>query len=263
MKLMSEAQSNAKLAKTLDKHNVIIGSLTLRPADLSGYNVCPWASDGCKAACVLEFAGRSSFHNIRDSRAAKTRRFFEDRVNFVADLKSDLAFLVRKGKRLGLDVYVRLNVASDIAWEKEVPELFTEFPTIKFYDYTKGIHRLLKGSLPANYQLTYSWNENSKPHQVAKVLDKGMNVTCVFDTHYSHARIDELPESYELGGKSYGVVDGDESDLRHTDFDGKGVIVGLHGKGGKARVIEGVESGFILPTIGGVSMKKEEKVLTV
>ena len=39
-------------------------------------------------------------------------------------------------------------------------------------------------------------------------------------------------------------------DIRTAEFDGSGVIVGLRGKGGRKKVKEGVQSGFILETGG-------------
>ncbi len=37
---------------------------------------------------------------------------------------------------------VRLNDTSDLSWERLHPDLFTEFPNIQFYDYTKLYKRM-------------------------------------------------------------------------------------------------------------------------
>ncbi len=149
----------------------------------------------------------------------------------------------------------RLNVASDLPWERIDPTLFSAHPSIRFYDYTKGAVRLL-GDLPANYTLTYSWNELSSPAAVVSILERGHNVAMIFDTIYqpSQGRVDTLPQSRRLPGTDsrFRVVDGDVSDIRLPELDGRGAIIGLRGKGGRDIVATGVADGFILPTIRGV-----------
>lgn len=249
MKLLSTAESNRKLIKSIG-YGYLVSGLSLRPADLSGFNVCPWATKSCKAACVLEHAGRGNMPNVRDARDRKTVRLFEDRQGFLADLHKDLGALERRAEKLGLVALVRLNVASDIAWERIDSTIFTAHPAIKFYDYTKGAKRL-NDTLPANYHLTYSYSEESDPVVVDTLLGQGYNVAMVFDTEYnpSHGKVGALPETKG----SFNVVDGDKHDIRLPETDGHGVIVGLRGKGGKAIVLEGVRGGFIQPTIGGVA----------
>jgi hypothetical protein len=254
-KLLSKAESNEKLAKSTGRW-ILNCSLSLRPADLSGYNVCPWSTQACRNACVLEHAGRGNMPNVRDARDVKTVRFFEDRTQFLADLHADLSTLERQAKRKGMTPCVRLNVASDIPWERIDATLFTSHPSIQFYDYTKGIKRCLS-KLPSNYTLTYSYNEESNPNDVASVLDAGINVTVVFDVVYNPAHNDVRPliEAWTIPGtdptRRFAVIDGDVHDLRLAELDGKGVIVGLRGKGGEAIVLQGVRGGFIQPVPGG------------
>lgn len=252
MRLLSKAESNTKLAKSGGR-GYLLASLSLRPANLSGREVCPWRTPACTKACVLEHAGRGNMGNVQDARDAKTDRFFDDRAGFLADLHTDLRALERKAAKLGLVPAVRLNVASDLPWERIDPTLFSDHPTIRFYDYTKGVSRFM-GQLPPNYALTYSFNELSDHAAVAAVLAGGGNVCVVFDTVYKPAQgvIDPLPTSHTIGGFTATVVDGDDHDIRLPELDGRGVIVGLHGKGGRAIVAEGVADGFIVPVAGGV-----------
>ena len=76
MKLLTTG--NPKLMKG-EKKGYLSFVLHLAPADLSGYNVCPMASDGCRAAC-LNTAGRGGIFKpgtttnaIQDARIRKTR----------------------------------------------------------------------------------------------------------------------------------------------------------------------------------------------
>jgi hypothetical protein len=255
MRLLSAAEANTKLAKSGGR-GYLLASLSLRPANLSGREVCPWRTPACTAACVLEHAGRGNMINVRDARDVKTDRFFDDRQAFLADLHQDLRSLERAAARQNLVPAVRLNVASDLPWERIDPTLFSAHPSIRFYDYTKGAARLLS-ALPGNYSLIYSFNELSNPADVVAILRRGNNVAMIFDTVYrpSIGRMDDLPKIRRVPGTNvaFPVVDGDEHDIRLPELDGTGVIVGLRGKGGKAIVAKGVQDGYILPTIRGVA----------
>jgi hypothetical protein len=266
MKVLSDAQSNTKMAKSMGKGYLLAG-LSLRPADASGWEVCPFSIRrnpftgvleelSCRKVCVLEHSGRGNMANVQQGRDDKTERLFTSKAAFLADLHSDLRALQRKADKEGLQAVCRLNVASDIVWEKRDPSIFTEHPRIIFYDYTKSYDRAA-GKLPSNYHLTYSFNEWSDHSQVTELLTIGRNVACVFDTFYQrngkeeYHRVDDLPSTYAIGGFNFPVVDGDGDDIRIPELDGCGVIVGLRGKGGQDLVLEGVKGGFILPTVGG------------
>jgi hypothetical protein len=258
MRLLSPAEANTKLAKSTGR-GYLLASLSLRPANLSGREVCPWRTPACTQACVLEHAGRGNMPNVRDARDVKTDRFFDDRAGFLVDLHADLAWLERAAAKQGLIPAVRLNVASDLPWERIDPTIFSAHPTIRFYDYTKGATRFA-GQLPDNYSLTYSYNELSSPADVVAILRSGGNVAMIFDTIYrpSIGRKDNLPTARRVPGTDirFNVVDGDEHDIRLTELDGRGVIIGLRGKGGKEIVKTGVAAGFILPTIRGVARER-------
>jgi len=213
----------------------LTGILYLAPADESGYQTCPMASDGCRAACLFT-AGRGAFSNVREARVSKTRYFFENREAFLADLHADIAALVRKAARDGMKPAVRLNGTSDIPWERVAPAIFEAFPEVQFYDYTKRPNR---ADLPANYSLTFSRSE-SNAGDVSAELARGVNIAAVFDV----AKGAPLPRTWN--GRP--VIDGDETDLRFLDkraADGGAVIVGLRGKG----AAKGDESGFVLPVL--------------
>jgi hypothetical protein len=224
--------TNAKTIKGQTK-GYLTGILYLAPADLSGKNLCPHASKGCKAACLFT-AGRGAMNPIREARLRKTFAFLNDRKAFVEDLKKDIAALQKKAIKKGMIPCVRLNGTSDLPWHSM--GIFQSFSDIQFYDYTPNKDRMvefLKGKLPSNYHLTFSRKEDNQ-ESVQYILNAGGNVAVVF--------AGEFPQTY-LGKP---VVNGDETDLRFLD--GENVVVGLKAKG-KAKKDE---SGFVVMVEEGI-----------
>lgn len=201
--------------------------LHLAPSNVSGYNVCPMASPGCRAAC-LNTAGRGRFDNTQNARIRKTRLFYENRDAFMVLLVKDIRAAIRNAERNNLIPVFRLNGTSDIRWETVTvgtkanstfmaANIMALFPNVQFYDYTKIANRR---NIPANYHLTFSRSEDND-QAVSAAMGLGMNVAIVFNTKKGKP----LPEYYL--GRS--VLDGDESDLRFLDSIRS--IVGLRGKG--------------------------------
>jgi hypothetical protein len=215
--------SNPKTQKG-EAQGWLTAGLHLAPHKVAGFNVCGYASKGCAAGC-LNLAGRGRMHVTQDARIRRTLLFRQDRAAFMSQLRHDLDTLRRKAEREGMQACARLNVLSDLPWEKLCPELFDEYADVQFYDYTKWpIHK--RGKLPANYSLTFSLAEdNDQRARMAHML--GYNVAVVFATPKGQP----LPDSYDLlgTGNPVPVIDGDESDLRFLDP--SGVIVGLRAKG--------------------------------
>ena len=188
----------------------------LAPYNLSGKNVCSSASAGCSTAC-LNTAGRGIMHSVQDARVKKTRRFFEDRDGFLSQLYKEIKSSIKSAAKKELKSCFRLNLTSDILWERLVVE---KFPQVQFYDYTKHLKRFvrfLEGKLPSNYHLTYSRDETTPDTLIKSLCASGGNVAVVFRK--------KLPKTW-LGIE---VIDGDDSDLRFEDGNGK--IVGLVEKG--------------------------------
>ena len=86
-KLLTEPGANTKLAKG----SVPIYGLTLAPAGSSGYQLCPWRSPECEAACLGITSGRSKFSNVREARINKTRYLMEHPYDFFRQLYAELA----------------------------------------------------------------------------------------------------------------------------------------------------------------------------
>lgn len=211
--------NNAKTIKGMDK-NFFTFILYLAPHKLSGYNVCPKASQGCIASC-LNTAGQGIFSNVQAARIRKTKLFFEKRDEFLTILKADIIRSRDWALARGYTPVYRLNGTSDLPHFKS---LMREFPDIQFYDYYKN-EAVLKDK-PDNHHLTYSRSELTPDSKVLELISKGVNVAVVFSGK-------ELPKTW-LGVP---VINGDETDLRFLDGsqpNGKGFIVGLKAKG-KAR----------------------------
>ena len=229
MKLLSTG--NPKILKGIKQgYNTYI--LHLAPADLSGFNTCPKATAGCKAAC-LNTAGRGgmfkkgeSTNMIQEARIRKTAFFFEERAGFMEWLVADIKLAIKQSAKKGLIPVFRLNGTSDLSWEKyEVirdgklyRNIFTAFPNVQFYDYTKVLGRKISDF--KNYHLTFSAADGNDV-DVMKAIQQDYNVATVFGIKKTLP----MPESYN----GLPVFNGDESDLRFLDP--KGVVVGLYAKG--------------------------------
>jgi hypothetical protein len=227
------SRSNTKIVKG-EKYGWRTFGLHLAPTDLSGHDVCPNASKGCKESC-LNTAGYGQYDIVQQARIKKTKWFFENRESFMAQLYKEVRNKVRTAKRRGEKICFRLNLTSDIAWESikyQGKSLMQHFPTTQFYDYTKNDKRMMRyimGELPKNYHLTFSKAENND-NAVAIVLGCGANVAVVFK--------DKLPKTY-MGKK---VIDATKHDLRFKDP--KNVVAGLVALG-KAKKDT---SGFVVET---------------
>lgn len=224
--------SNTKTAKSVE-FGYLTYILHLAPANLSGHNVCPKASEGCTNAC-LNVSGLAKFDGPQKARKEKTLFYFNEREKFMIQLEKEIFSAIKKAKKLNLKLAIRLNGTSDLPMLALA--MAKKFPDVTFYDYTK-IVKTFNRELPENYHLTFSRSESNQK-EVEQVIAKGYNVAVVFD---------ELPETY-MGKK---VIDGDVHDLRFLDP--KGVIVGLKQKE-KAKVDE---SGFVVRTKAKVEKVKK------
>jgi hypothetical protein len=223
VKYLSKPGTNAKTAKSDKAGEYLTAILYLLP-DLE---LCPMSERaGCAVAC-LNTAGRGAFSNVQESRRKKSQAFKANPIAFVDQLKVDIASHIRFCERRGKKPAVRLNGTSDIDWSKikgsDGKNVFSCFPSVQFYDYTKMIKRK---SLD-NYHLTASYSEtNAKYASMVAASDK--NIAVVFR--------DRLPKEF-LGRP---VIDGDKHDLRFLDPPGS--VVGLIAKGSAKRD----NSGFVI-----------------
>jgi hypothetical protein len=245
MKLLSKPTTNYKANKNI-KLGYHTYFLSLAHSDISGYNVCPMANklkakennknkSSCSSVCVGYNGYAGIYKSIMEARVRKTKLFFENRDLFFEYLIKDIQSAIKSSTKKGLIPTFRLNSYSDIKYEnikvnynnKVYNNIFEIFPDIKFYDYSKIANRIT----PKNYELTYSYYGNKKALN-NEITNK--NVAIVFDL---------LPKKY----KNKIVIDGDKTDLRLKDNDGKNVIVGLKFKGSKKALKDGINEGFVIP----------------
>jgi hypothetical protein len=152
----------------------------------------------------------------------------QERETFLNQLRKEINAFIKKAKSKKLIPCIRLNGTSDISWENT--GIIDEYKNLIWYDYTKVYKRALKfvnGSLPKNYHITYSLNEDNKK-QAFDILKKGGNISAVFRK--------SLPTQF----KGFKVVNADTNDLRFLDP--LNSIAGLVAKG-KAK---NDYSGFVL-----------------
>ena len=248
---MSLLNSGNSKTRKGEKKGFITYGLHLAPANLSGFNVCKDATAGCAAAC-LNTAGRGAMSSVQRARIKKTLLFFKDKQKFLADLWAEVAKSIKSAARKNMTPCFRLNLTSDLPWEKikfNGQTVFEAFPEVTFYDYTKSIERMTAfvnsqtapqtwagnwkhvatggKDWPSNYHLTFSRSETNGAIALA-FLRSGGNVAMVFRK--------SLPATYF----GHDVVDGDETDLRFLD--GSGKIIGLKEKG----LAKQDETGFVL-----------------
>ena len=231
---------SAKAIKA-DKYGWLNAINYMAPHDTAGVgNLCPNASEGCKALCLGMYSGQAAMVSdlengtnvVRESRIAKSQYFMNERHAFMGEMAHHIKAMIRKADREDKKLAVRPNGSSDIAFEyikgyngQTLPE---QFPHIQFVDYTKNLRRMLNPNRPSNYHLTFSLSETNM-HEAIHVLANRKNVAVVFG--------DGLPDTF-MGHR---VIDGTEHDLRHLDP--QPVIVGLDPKGKKAKADT---SGFVV-----------------
>ena len=198
----------------------------MAPHRLAGVgDLCGNASVGCIALCLGEHSGNAALYPaVMQSRIRKAQWFMKDHSKaFLLEMAQHIANARRQARKAKLKLCVRLNGATDLAWEGLSPQTFTANHDVQFVDYTKSAKRALAhaaGKLPANYHLTFSRSETNEA-QCLEVLAAGGSVAVVSSQ--------PMPQTY-LGAP---VIDGDASDLRHLDP--RGVIVWLSPKGLKAK----------------------------
>ena len=218
--------------------------MMLAPSNLSGRNTCPSASVGCAAAC-LNTSGMGCQTSIQEKRVNRTKFYFEDREEFMHRLEDEIRKGIANAERAGKKPAFRLNGTSDILWERirygpDKKTIFEVFPDVQFYDYTKVPNR---GKKPfKNYEIVFSRSEENDKF-VKKAMDQNQNVAVVFDKKAA------LPETWGVeGGKTWKVIDGDESDLRFLDPPKR--VVGLKAKGRATRDT----TGFVLYGTGVIDV---------
>ena len=218
MKLLNTTASNTKIKKTQNKPNnyfqkpIRMTSLSMMPDHI----ICAGSkAANCMDLCLKDAGLPAVYDSANIARQAKTDYWHSDQAGFLDQLTPELTNFKKLCEKKNVQGVVRLNVLSDIPWEKHgIPQ---QFPELFFYDYTKQAKRLA-GNLPANYRLMFSYSDRPQyQKQVAAALPTGVPIAVVFKN--------SIPSEY-LGRR---VIDGDLSDLDNVMA--CPLVIGLTAKG--------------------------------
>lgn len=264
-KMLSANSKLRKLPGRAGRYRAI--GLAMAPAAYSGKDLCAWRTDGCTDACNGFWSGMNVTISTRLALIGRALLFNYFREVFAEKLRAELRNFAKLCARLGLIPAVRLNVSTDVVWERVLSGIFAEFSAIRFLDYTKALPKH-RPQLPANYSLVHSFNERTTTADVESIVKAGRNVVIAFDSAYAPSRglWGALPKAVrftDAAGRDFTlpVVNGDRHDLRLPDMDGRGVVVGLHGKSGRNRVEKAVASGFMIHHKAGAKLRKTSRFI--
>lgn len=198
--------------------------LSLPPASSSDIaNLCAF-EDQCAEKCVGT-GGSNRFMTATNGKLARLKLLVEDTPAAIAMMVYGIEAKVKKYTQEG--VGVRLNVYSDIRWEKILPAWFwKKFADVIFYDYTK--HPLSSrpaASLPTNYKLTYSVSQRSTIRQISSQRNAGRSVAVVVGTRGGKIPNTKTYRPFSISVDGLGVVDGDANDRRYLDQPGSVVLL--------------------------------------
>ena len=187
--------------------------------DLAGldgaWNLCPWASRGCAAAC-LTFSGQSGMPDQQYAQAVRTVFMLAHPEEFGYLIGWQLGTLAQRGP-----VAVRLNTTSDIRFELVSPDgmaLGREYG-VTFYDYTKAPESVRPEG--AGYDLTRSASERDTVEDIRELVRAGERVAVPVFARPE----DDLPDTWQ----GLPVIDGDLSDYRPGDPKGHVLLLRVKG----------------------------------
>lgn len=214
---LAGTNSSAKIVKGLKK-NYDTMVMYLAASDMSGFNICPMATDGCKLACLVS-SGRArmlkkgeKINSINWARLKKTWLFYANREFFMAWLDAEIESAKNKAIKKETNFAVRLNGTSDIAIDSfmlDGKSLLDIHSDVQFYDYTKVPKQLDKSNEYSNYDVTFSFANSNQYANILNSLDaleNGHKLAVCFDKKSFGG---EFPKTF-LG---YEVTNGDETDL--------------------------------------------------
>ena len=213
--------TNYKLDKAAP--GVRIVGLSLLPHTLGGGpSLCPYSTPECRELCLVH-TGRNHMPAPVQAKANRTALYRTDPGEFRRTLFKEVLRAAHSAARARMRLAVRLNVYSDVRWEREFPGLFESMPEVQFYDYTKW-PCTGRTDLPGNYHLTYSYSGTPVSDRHAQGwLERGVNVAVVFNG--------ALPGTW----RGHRVVAGDDSDYRPADP--VPCVVGLLYKGARGKLV--------------------------
>lgn len=204
--------SSSKIEKGLKK-DIDTLILYLSASDNAGHEICPYKTVECALICLVE-SGRAAMEKsdgrIHVARLVKTWLVRYRKPLAYRLIESDIARALRKGRKFG----VRLNGTSDLQWGF----LHRLFPTVQFYDYTKGIAGAIKSR--DNHHVTFSYSGHNHT-QCRRAMAHGINVA-----------VPVMPNDFERALSLPGCYNGDDTDLRYMDKErGQLCLLKVKGRG--------------------------------
>jgi hypothetical protein len=211
----------------------------------SKFTWCQGSSQECRDSCLV-FAGQNAATRYNTYRkVAQTMALLNQPVAFMRMLIMSIEqwmggcdFYKRAHKAMELSPFIRMNVLSDIPWERLAPWFFDHFANaagengkaLRFYDYTKVPGRRGMPGFPRNYDLTFSISgeESNEQYAIEEIERYDSRIAVVFLAYRrddgewqtylakgeeAHAKI-PLPKRFQIGPHNLAVVDGDLSDVR-------------------------------------------------
>ncbi len=178
--------------------------------------LCGFAG-ACADICLAKLSGRMVMNSVARARLWKATLYIGNRNLWRELLYAEARLHIARAEAVGALPAIRPDGASDTA---EGQKLAREFPELQVYDYTKNPGKARSTTLPANYDVTYSFHERTDmlgSDWVNETVRRGTNVAVVFDT----AKGEPLPDTW----RGMPVLDGDIHDERY--WDPPGHIVGL------------------------------------
>ena len=221
--LITKEESSAKLAhNNSDLYEQ--GVTYLAPHRLSGVNLCPYSTKGCRAGCLGTTSGRMRFDAPQIAQLVRSRFMIEHPNHFVTVLAEEIRRESRRARLAGKRYAYRFNGTSDVAIEQAPAflDVLRLAGVSVFVDYTKRPNRV--GWIEPDYYVAASASERTRS------ADIGPGSVVVVDVK----RGQPLPETYN----GHPATDGDQTvgDMRFLDpadavvlLRAKGALVGITG----------------------------------
>ena len=184
LKLLSDQIT--KHDKTSKEYGINQYGLALAQSDASGIvNVCSFATDGCRRACIAEF-GKGGIPSVKFARTVKTIALHRMPQLFIKRLASE----IRAKVALESEVYMRLNDYSDLRWELIAPSLF-DIDGVTYWDYSKHPRRNVKDI--DNYTVVFSAHEKFQDSKIPSLASRYDGVAVVFSDYPTFTTYKETP----------------------------------------------------------------------
>lgn len=244
---MGDTTNSTKTAKG-EKLGVMTYIVYLLSGNMSGIQMCKFASPGCLAAC-LNISGQAliGYHSVGLSnhclipRLIRTWLVAWNRPVAEKIIEHEMLLAKKRAVKADMKFAVRLNGTSDLWWGS----LIKRHPDLTFYDYTKSPFNMRLSDKFDNYHITFSYAGPNNVKHCAEALARGHNIAIPV----VKGDIDRLLESK----RGYTL---DDSDARFLDSDEirLGLLTVKHTPGTQ----KGIEAGFL---IDGEGFNKLEQAL--